>query len=175
MSDLQCPARLFFARHAEAAYAEPGVLSDEGGWLTEAGLRQARELGARLRGERIAAVYTSPIRRAVQTAAEAAAALGLPGSVAVAGLEEFSVGAQTEQAVLDRVRVAVSDLADRHRGEALLVVSHGGVLTLALRRLAVNGRPGLALGRPLAHCATVRVEVDADGWRLLDPWPGRAG
>ena len=41
MSDLQCPARVFVARHGEAAY-ESALLSDAGGWLTPLGRLQAR-------------------------------------------------------------------------------------------------------------------------------------
>ena len=205
MSDLQCPARLVIARHAEAAYRRPGAPADDGGWLTQTGLGQARALGERLRHERVAAVYTSPMARAVQTGALAAAALGLPGSVAIDGLQECSVGdlaggphddprlpevverwvrgdldvpvpgGATGRAVLDRVRWAVEHIADRHRGETVLVVSHGEVLTLALSRLPVNGRPDQALARPLPHGAFLRVDIDADGWRLIDPWPGQTG
>ncbi len=178
------------------------MLTDDGGWLTELGRQQARELGERLRHERVAAVYSSPMARAAQTGAEAAAALGLSSSVVLDGLEEFSVGdlagmphddprahevferwmrgdlgvavpgGQTGTAVLARMRTAGSDLADRHRGATVLGISHGGVRALALSRLPVNGRPDQALARSLANCATLRVDIDADGWRLLDPWPG---
>ncbi|HEY7988182.1 MAG TPA: histidine phosphatase family protein, partial [Lapillicoccus sp.] len=59
MSDLQCPARFLVARHGEAMYAHPELLSDEGGRLTDLGKEQAADLAERLRGERVAAVYTS--------------------------------------------------------------------------------------------------------------------
>ena len=49
MSDLQCPARVFLARHGEAAY-ETELLMDHGGTLTARGRAQARELGEKLRG-----------------------------------------------------------------------------------------------------------------------------
>jgi probable phosphoglycerate mutase len=54
VSDLQCPARILVARHGEAMYADPDMLSDEGGWLTDLGKEQAADLGERLRGERVA-------------------------------------------------------------------------------------------------------------------------
>ena len=76
MSDLQCPARVFLARHGEAAY-ETALLMDHGGTLTARGRAQARELGERLRAEKIAHVYSSTISRAVQTAELAAAVLGV--------------------------------------------------------------------------------------------------
>ena len=64
VSDLQCPARVFLARHGETAY-ETELLMDHGGSLTALGRSQARELGEKLRAERIAHVYSSTVSRAV--------------------------------------------------------------------------------------------------------------
>src|SRR5436190_6983124 len=90
MTDLQCPARLFLARHGEAEY-ETELLMDHGGSLSAVGRAQARELGEKLRGERIAHVYCSTLSRAVQTAELAAAVLGVEVTVRE-GLGEFAVG-----------------------------------------------------------------------------------
>lgn len=202
MSDLQCPARIVVARHGEAMYADPELLSDEGGWLTAQGKEQAAGLGERLRGERVAAVYTSRLARAQETGAVVGDLLGLAPST-VDGAQEFSVGslagtpalgplareifvawvsgdlerrwpgAQTGTEVVARFVEAVEALADRHRGETVLVVSHGGVMTLAIPNTAVNVRPELALHAMIPNCAVAEVEVDADGWRLVGPWPGK--
>ena len=66
--------RLFLVRHAEAEPGEP----DELRALTARGRQQARELGARLAAEGAngAAVVTSPLLRARETAAEIGRALG---------------------------------------------------------------------------------------------------
>jgi probable phosphoglycerate mutase len=80
VSDLQCPARILVARHGEAMYADPSVLSDEGGWLTELGRDQAGDLGDRLRDERVAAVYASRLSRAQETGAIVGGRLGLTPS-----------------------------------------------------------------------------------------------
>ena len=80
MSDLQCPARVFLARHGEAEY-ETELLMDHGGSLTTTGRAQARELGEKLRSERIAHVYSSTMSRAVQTAELAAGVLGVEVTV----------------------------------------------------------------------------------------------
>ena len=90
MSDLQCPARVFLARHGEAEYESP-VMVNQGGSLTTLGRTQARELAEKLRGERIAHVYCSTISRAVQTAELAAGVLGVEVTVRE-GLGEFAVG-----------------------------------------------------------------------------------
>jgi probable phosphoglycerate mutase len=74
--------------------------------------------------------------------------------------------------ILARMRRSLDDVADRHRGEAVLVVSHGGVMSLALPRLVSGAPPALLELPPVANCAVVAVEVDADGWRLTREWPG---
>ncbi len=59
--------------------------------LTAKGVLQAEQTGAHLRGKGIHAVYSSPMRRATQTAEIIAAALGLTVGV-VEGLREIDVG-----------------------------------------------------------------------------------
>ena len=44
MSDLFCPATLIVTRHGQATYHVPGIASDDGGWLTELGRKQASAL-----------------------------------------------------------------------------------------------------------------------------------
>ena len=59
---------VYLARHGETAWSLAGRhtgLSDLP--LTEAGERQARRLGERLRGLAVAKVFTSPLRRAART------------------------------------------------------------------------------------------------------------
>ena len=70
-------------------------MTDDGGSLTALGRRQARELAAQLRGERVARIWCSPLARAVQTAEIVAAALagdGLLDVVVREGLREYGVG-----------------------------------------------------------------------------------
>jgi broad specificity phosphatase PhoE len=57
--------------------------------------------------------------------------------------------------------MVLDDLADRHRGEAVLVVSHGGaiVATMAVLAYAPGRSPHVANG------ATYELEGDSDGWR----------
>ena len=58
--------------------------------------------------------------------------------------------------------VALEDIADQHRGEAVLVVGDAGAIAATLARLAF---PPAAPGR-LENGAYVLLEHDADGWRL---------
>lgn len=202
MSDLQCPATLLIARHGDAEYAADGVLSDDGGWLTDFGRAQVSELAETLRSRRIAAVYSSRMRRAVESGELAASELGVK-PFAVDGLHEFSVGelagvsyldprpwqvldawlhgdldaacpgAEDGHLVVRRFTKALEEIADTHRGETVLVFSHGGAMSLTIPRLSVNVRDDFAAKRFLPNCAAAEVEVDSDGWRIVS-WPGSA-
>jgi probable phosphoglycerate mutase len=80
-------------------------------------------------------------------------------------------GGETGAHLVTRVRSALEALADRFRGEAVVIVSHAGAMTLALP--AICGRSARELAaRPLQNTALVELEGDADGWRLLR-WPGQ--
>ena len=156
MSDLHCPARVFVARHGEASY-------DVGERLTAAGQQQARELGERLRGERVAGVHASSMPRAAETARIAAAVLG----VSVTLHDELGeVGVEGEDAVVDRMSVGLADIADLYRGESVLVVGHQAALGLALARM-LPGAPATGLDPG----DLVALEHDADGWLLQNARP----
>ncbi len=195
MSSLHCPARILVARHGEAEY-ETELCSDDGGSLTAVGRRQARDLADRLRGDRIARVWTSALSRAVQTAEIAAAGLGVD-VVVREGLREYGVGSLAgtdgdeaavlgpvfrawvdgdETATIDggervggivaRVAAVLDEVADAHPGETALVVCHGGAMLATIPQLV--GRPrGSGLGVALPNCAVIELAKDADGWRLV--------
>ena len=196
MSDLQCAATLLITLHGEAASKVPGVLSDEGGRLTELGRVQVSELAESLRSRRVAAVYSSRMERAVESADLAAAALGVR-RVVTEGLQEPSVGelagiscqdprphqvfdawlqgnlatgfpgGEDGDTVVRRFRKALEEIADSHRGETVLVFTHSGVMSLVIPKLAVNMRNDLAAQHPPVSCAPVEIEVGADGWRVI--------
>ena len=171
MSDLQCPATLLIARHGDAGYANDGVLSDDGGWLTDVGRAQVGELADTLRSRRISAVYSSRMEPAVESGELAATELGVK-AFAVDGLQELSARPEAEDghAVVSRVRDAVTAIADIHRGERVLVFTHSGVMALVMPRIAASGCNTLAAQRFLPGCVAAEVEVDADGWRVVS-WP----
>lgn len=191
MSDLQCAARIILARHGDAEYEEDraGMF---GGSLTTRGRSQARRLGEELRSERIAAVVSSSLSRAVQTGELAAGVLGVEMTVRE-GLHEVGLGAMTGQPfdpsvaepvitawrrgglsaampgggesgheACARVFPVLESLADTFRGETVLVVSHGGVIQ------ALRGQldPDPAGTDDLRNCEHFLFEVDGDGWRL---------
>ncbi|WP_406829992.1 histidine phosphatase family protein [Pedococcus sp. KACC 23699] len=201
MSDLHCPATLLVARHGDAEYGHPSVLSDEGGWLSAEGRAQVRGMADSLRERNIARVYTSRLERAIESGQLVAEVLGVD-VVAVGGLAEFSVGAlagrrhddpelasvfkawmhgdqgrfipggESGATVLRRYREALQGIADQHRGETVVVVSHGGVMSFVLPRLEEPAvRADLVARAFLPNCAVAEVEADGDGFRVLT-WPG---
>ncbi|MCF6379702.1 histidine phosphatase family protein [Nocardioides KLBMP 9356] len=199
MTDLQCAARVFVARHGEALY-ESELLSDAGGWLSPLGRQQAKDLAATLAPERISRVWASDMARAVQTAEIVAGVLDVD-VVVRKGLREFGVGdaagttgdpdpfAETFAAwvegdhlaripggesgaeVLERLTTVLDEIADEHRGESVLVVSHGGVMSMALSVLARNLPGTHGHQRPMPNCGVVALEADGDGW-VCRSWAG---
>lgn len=81
-------------RHGENDYVKTGRLAGRapGVHLNERGRKQAAELGEALRSAPITALYTSPLERAVETAAPIAAARGLE-VITAPNLIETDIGA----------------------------------------------------------------------------------
>ena len=100
--------RVYLVRHAEAEPGEP----DELRRLSPEGKRQARELGAQLRGEGLKpdAILTSPLLRARETGDELAMALGTNPEAD----ERLAPGATAEG-----LRAAVDA-----RGENVIAIGH---------------------------------------------------
>ena len=155
--------------------------------LNEAGRRQAGELADLLAGDRLAAVYTSPLRRASETAAIVAERLGLE-SHAVEALREIDVGdwqgltieeirtrfperadvawrsgwenGETHDELGARVIPALRDLAGRHAGESVLGVTHAGPIRAALAAATgVSLEESRARIGPLENCSVYRFAV----------------
>ena len=146
-------------------------------------------------------MWTSDLSRAVQTGEIVAARTGVDVTVRT-GLREFGVGdaagttgdpdpfASTFAAwlggdlsaripggesgleVVARYEAVLEEVADAHRGESVLVVSHGGVMCMVLPLLARNLAPDHTRDLPLPNCGVVALEADADGW-VARSWAGR--
>jgi broad specificity phosphatase PhoE len=123
--------------------------------LTDLGLEQAHALSRELVSTALEGIYSSPLRRALDTASAVAAGRALE-VVADEGLREVDVGSwagltraeveerypaefrrwveggdgwadgETYQQMSTRVLASVLRIADAHVGGAILVVSHGG-------------------------------------------------
>lgn len=160
--------RIVLARHGLAEY-ETELVTDDGGSLSAEGRAQARALGRHLSGERVAAVWCSPLSRAVQTAELAAGVLGVDVTVRE-GLREYGVGSldgtdgselevilpvferwedgddaatipggEVVDGIVERMERVLTEVAECHDGETALVVGHGGAIMLTVPVL--SGRP----------------------------------
>lgn len=91
---------LLLIRHGENDFSKRGVLAGRlrGVHLNDKGRQQAQDLAKSLSGFPIRAIYSSPLERAMETAAPLANALGLPLQRA-SGLIESDVGAWEGKAV----------------------------------------------------------------------------
>lgn len=153
--------------------------------LNELGREQARVTGDFLATESWDAIYASDLSRARETASIIGKSIGIPDVACDRRLRERSFGAAegmgtTERKVRFPDRNAIpgaelwedvrrrgltvlAEIAGAHRGERVLVVSHGGVLISVLSHLSdgaiVPGRP------PLKNLSMSRLVFDG-AWRI---------
>jgi len=190
--------RFLLVRHGETEFNREGRWQGAGSNppLNEKGRLQAEELARLLAGRPVVALYTSPQRRARETAVILGARLGLE-PFRVDALHELDHGeweGRTQAEVLarwpeayqayeaapwntrrpggesyeelgERIWPVLEKLADRHRGEEIVTVTHGGPIRLVLSRV---------LGRPLTERhlfgvdnATVFVVEETGGPRWI--------
>lgn len=130
--------------------------------LAEEGHHQAELMAEYLSTEGIDAIYTSPLRRAVQTAAPLERKLGLTATVVddVAEYDRLSSeyipieelkaagdprfheltsgtwdGHDPREEFEQRVTAAIDRMIDDHAGDTIAVVCHGGVINLVLAQV----------------------------------------
>lgn len=153
---------LALIRHAAHALVGHTIVGRAPGvHLSSAGVQQAQALARRLAGGALAALYTSPLERAAETAAAIGARLGLEARVAQE-LNEIDFGAWTGRtlAELDQIEAwrqfnhfrstaripdgesmvevqarflqLIERLTPAHPGDTVALVSHGDVIKAAL-------------------------------------------
>jgi len=175
-------------RHGHAIWTpdEDRVLSPEG----RAGAERVATL---LAGEPISAVYASTMRRAIQTVEPLARSLGLPVT-ALDDLRERRLsgepvddhgaavawcwtnpevalpGGESNYAARRRGVAVVTDLAGRHKGQVIVVGSHGNLLALILQHWfpSVDHAFWSRLTMPDIYTLTLREEGPPELARLWD-------
>jgi len=159
------PTRLILARHGQAHCNVRGIIGGPRGCtgLTDHGHHQARQLAGRLRSEHatapITAAYTTPLRRARETADIIADQLAMPATtvddlrepdygdadgkpwtdvVAAFGHipaqhpdQPIAPGAESWAVYLQRTTATLRGILDRHRGGTVLLIGHGETVTAA--------------------------------------------
>lgn len=167
--------------------------------LNELGRQQARELAEALAGSGVTAVYASPLVRARETAEIVAAALALPVETRAAlrevdvgswqgltrteveqrfpegfrrWLVDFSHGwdnGESYDELGTRVVAGLLELARRHTGERILVVTHGGPMRAAQAAAAdAEYADARRLAGPIGNCAILVFAVESERLRRVD-------
>lgn len=191
--------RLCLVRHGETGWnAERRLQGHEDIPLNATGEAQAHAASQALQHQRFAALYSSDLRRAHQTALAIAAPHALP-VVADARLRErhygifqgltydeaqrqhpeayaaflqrtpgFALpgGGESLDAIVERVATTLGELAARHPGQDILVVTHGGVLDVAYR-LATGMDFAQPRDFPIHNAALNWIALTPPGWQLL--------
>ena len=178
---------LWLVRHGESTWNARGLAQghDDQARLTSRGVRQARAIAVQLRDRPIRALYASDLRRALQTAAPLAGALGLTVvrdtrlrerclgaaegtaaasiSPAISGISDGRVvnadaspdGGESLRDFYRRVARFTGDLADTGRDGEVAIVAHGGTL-----RMLTACRQGVPVEEmtwgPLANATVLR-------------------
>jgi broad specificity phosphatase PhoE len=159
--------------------------------LNDRGRRQAHDLAAQLRSEPIAAVYSSDLRRAHETARIVATTLGVDVT-AVSGLREIDVGSwsgltrdeiaeqfpegfarwidgaqghdgESRDQLHARVVAVAERIAAAHPGQQILLVTHGGAL-----RALLNHAEGASSERRFDNCSVVRIAAENGKFVAVD-------
>ncbi|HKQ60541.1 MAG TPA: histidine phosphatase family protein [Candidatus Polarisedimenticolaceae bacterium] len=157
-------ARLLLVRHgATVLAAEDRFAGSIDAPLSEEGRDQARALGKRLAGEPLAAVYSSPSSRAVETARLVVAGRGLE-PVVVPELREIAHG-RWEGSSREEVRAAWPEEYARWSHDPFTFAPEGGETGLAVLAralpalLAIVARHPEATTLVVSHKATLRLLV----------------
>ncbi|UQZ35142.1 histidine phosphatase family protein [Paenibacillus sp. PK3_47] len=172
-------------RHGSTAWNKEGrIQGHTDNPLDEEGLLQAAAIAERLSGEEWDYIYSSDLLRARQTAEVIAAKLGIPVAGLLQGIREMDGGqleGTTEQERVARwgkdwrsmelglessesgkLRGArtIEEIALRHPGKRVLIVSHGAILRSSLSGLV----PGLDVSQLLKNTSITRIVKDKDTW-----------
>lgn len=164
--------------------------------LNDTGRQQARAAAQGLVGQAFAAIYSSDLQRAHDTAVATASLLNMP-VLPMAGLRERHYGefqgltqdeikarADYERYInrdtgfafgngeslagfAERIKNTLNDLAQRHIGESILIFAHGGVLDV-IYRIATHRPLETARDFPIPNAALNWIEIGNPDWQLIE-------
>ncbi len=173
---------LLLARHGETDWnRELRIQGSSDIDLNELGRQQAQFLAQELTDVDLDAIYASDLSRARATAAAVAATHALEVNIDPR-LRERSFGSwegltreditafpegsrhdgESDEQVRERMLAAVQEIAAKHPGEQVLIVSHGGALNTLWHHAL-----GVRIER-WANCAVYKLAVRDDGFVELD-------
>ncbi len=194
--------RLVLVRHGESQCNVAGVVGGHKGCsgLTNLGRRQAEALGERLAetGELapVAAIYTSVLKRSIETAEILAPYVGQPPMHSSCDLceqhpgeadgldwvecreafgappEEFdpswrmAPGSESYYELGERVERTILEIAASHPGETVMIVAHGGVVDSSLTRLMRVPMDATSVRLYTQYASLTEWQHTGSRWRL---------
>lgn len=187
--------RLLLVRHAETEANISGTIQGQmPGELTAQGLRQAQALAQRLRTEQLDLAFCSDLKRAVDTLQflldlnpalpvqynselrerSMGVLVGHPGNLYMQLLDDsksdrINYRPQDGESILDlrdRAALYVDKLRQEHNDKSVLLLTHGGVITVVLSYLLDAGIEEM-LERPFGNTSVSEI--------LLEPGFGKPG
>jgi len=78
----------------------------------------------------------------------------------------FAPGAESWTGFYERCRTALTEIAERHPGQLVILVVHGGVIEQAVK-MVKGASPETRLGLRTENCSMTEVEFDGERRRLL--------
>jgi alpha-ribazole phosphatase len=104
-----------------------------------------------------------------------------PGSLWFAPADERPPGGESFADLVARVRAAINDVIQAHRGRDIIAVAHGGTIRAAIA-IALDLKPQAGLAFATDNCAITQLDfyegAGVQGWRVLainhQPWEGLA-
>jgi probable phosphoglycerate mutase len=146
---------IWLIRHADCYQ---GLVEASDPPLSALGRDQAKRLAQRVRKAKPVAVYSSPYRRALETARTLSDDVRVDDRLIEMKLvvgDDGSLDLQEPPAdVADRMRAVVDELVERHPGELVVVVSHGAAIMACLTDV-LHLEPGRL--RLLPHYTSISV------------------
>lgn len=152
---------IWLVRHADCY---DGLTEIENPPLTALGREQARRLGERVRHIKPAAVYSSPLRRATETAQAIADDFEIDDRLIEMTLEISEDGTldfkETHDSAVARMRTALDDIVREHEGNRVVVVTHAASIVACLTDVMRLGPGQLRILPYFTSVSTVRVLGD---------------
>jgi broad specificity phosphatase PhoE len=104
-----------------------------------------------------------------------------PGSFWFGPADERAPGGESFADLVGRVRAAIADLVETHRGRDIIAVAHGGTIRAAIA-IVLNLTPQAGLAFATDNCAITGLDFYENeggrGWRVVtinhQPWEGLA-
>lgn len=170
--------RLILVRHGETIENIKGICQGQmDGTLSSEGLEQVQKLAERLKNEHIEAIYTSDLKRAVDTTSEifnhhSQVPLYIDkrlrerffgsyqGKVFPENRKDLVIpkDAESDEKLFDRVADFYKEISLKHREQAVLMVSHG--VTLRTFLAVIQKKSSIDSVEPLKNASISIIDID---------------